>query len=189
MGDLIEVATFTLPINRSGSAQAFRKLRERARPAIVRALNRSIASAKTAMVREVSKDLGLKSSDVRDRIWTSEATTNRLQASLFASPKRIPLVDFKARGPEPSRGKGRGVTAKLPGGAGRYPHAFIATMKSGYPGVFQRPGKGRLPIVELHGPSIARSFTKHVRIGIARGAEQLVKNLRSEFRFAMSRAA
>jgi len=183
------MATFSLPINHSGAKDGFRKLRERARPAIVRALNRSIASAKTAMVREVAKDLGLKASDVRDRIWTNEATLTRLQATLLASPQRIPLIDFKARGPEPSRGKGRGVTAKLPGGAGRYPNAFIATMRSGHRGVFQRTGSRRTPITELHGPSIARSFTKNVRIGIARGAEQLVKNLRSEFKFAMSRAA
>ena len=80
------------------------------KPAMVRALNRSISSGRTVMVREIARDTGLKSKDVRDAMRLQEATLNRPEASLGAGLKRIPLVDFQARGPEPSRGRGRGVS-------------------------------------------------------------------------------
>ena len=85
----------------------------------------------------------------------------------------------------PSRGRGRGVTAKVGPSRTRYPHAFLAQMRSGHLGVFQRVGRTRLPIRELRGPSIAHVFGKYVAVGIARGEEQLKKNLQSEFRFAL----
>jgi len=201
------------------------QLRQNAPSAFARALNRSIASAKTVMVREVSQDAGLTATDVRGRIFVREASPpDRLVAQLTASAKPIPLIDYRATGPEPSRGKGHGVRARLKGGAGRYPRAFIATMRSGHRGVFERLNAnkasasrrlgaeframkrktalarfqaavaggttaGRLPIYELHGPSIARVFAKHVAVGLARGREQLIKNLQSELRFAMRRTA
>jgi hypothetical protein len=182
-------AVFELTLNTKDTARAIQQLKERALPAIARALNRSAASAKTAMVRVIAEDLGLKVGDVRDHVIVRDAKPEQLRATFYASAKRIPLIDFRAKGPEPSRGKGRGVTAKLAGGQGRYPRAFISTMKSGHRGVFQRTGKARLPVTELHGPSIRHTFVKHVQVGIARGEEQLVKNLRSELRFAMSRTS
>lgn len=177
-------AAFTLQLNTKNVQLAIERLKERANPAIARALNRAGGSAKTVMVREIARDLGLKAGDVRDEVWIVDATGSHLQVTLMASPKRIPLMDFRAK-----QTRRAGVTAKLPTGRGRYPNAFIARMKSGHEGVFARVGKSRLPITELHGPSIARSFTKHVKVGIARGEEQLVKNLRSELKFAMSRAS
>jgi len=139
------------------------------------------------MARVVSKDMGLKVSDVRDRITIRDATLSRLAVTLYASAKRLPLILFRASGPEPSRGKGRGVSANL-GGRKRYPQAFIATMNSGHRGVFQRRGLSRLPIAELHGPSIAHVFTKHEQVGIDRAREQLAKNLGHELAFEMSQA-
>lgn len=176
---------FTVAFNTKDADRGFDRLLENARPAIARALNRSTGSARTAMTRAVAADMGLKAGDVRTRIAVTEATPNNLSTTFYASNKRVPLIDFRARGPEPSRGRGRGVTARIPGGAGRYPNAFIATMPGGHRGVFIRKrGAGRLPITELHGPSIAQSFTKHRDVGIARAKEQLPKNLQSELKFA-----
>jgi len=180
---------FTVTVNSAETARAFDRLQASAPQAIVRALNRSIASAKTAMVRVIAQDTGLKQADVRERVWVREARPDRLVAALQASPARLPLLLYGATGPEPSRGQGRGVRARLKGGAGRYPHAFLATMASGHRGVFQRSKTGRLPIGELHGPSIVRVFEKHVAVGTARGEEQLVKNLTWEFRFATGQTA
>jgi hypothetical protein len=182
--------TVVLRLNTSQSMRALRNLKTQAPVAIARALNKSIASGKTVMVRLLSADMGVKQSDLRDKIRVVEATPERQTAKLTASAKRIPLYDFRARGPVPSRGRGRGVTARLPGGAGRYPNAFIAKMPTGHVGVFQRkPGAHRLPIYELFGPSIAKVFEKHVAEGLRRANEQLRKNLRSELRFVMRQAA
>lgn len=171
--------------------RAIAQLEDRAPAAIARALNRSAGSTKTVMVRAVAADTKLKVGVVRDQIKVQEAkpVAHRLAAIISVTGKRIPLIDFGARGPEPSRGRGRGVTARLPTGKGRYPNAFIERMKSGHRGVFQRRGKGRLPIYELFGPSLPRVFTKHVREGLRRGQEALQKNLAHELRFALKRAA
>ncbi len=155
---------------------------------IVRALNRSIGSGKTFAVRAVSGDMGLPATVVREYVQTTPATPDRLEARLYASATRVPLVKFKARGPEPSRGRPGGVRAALKGGAGHYPRAFIARLRNGYRGVFTRqPGVDRLPIVQLHGPSIAQSYGKVEAPVRARVFEQLGKNLTHEIEFALSR--
>jgi hypothetical protein len=190
------MASFILKFNTKDAERAMQRLRERAPQAIARALNRSAASARTAMVRVISQDTGISQADLRGtttrnrRIWTRDATATDQQVTVYATSAPIPLIDYRATGPEPSRGKGRGVRARLKGGAGRYPRAFIATMGSGHRGVFERPRSSRrLPIYELHGPSIAHVWEKHAAIGVARGQEQLVKNLQSEFRFALRKGA
>lgn len=159
-----------------------RRMRVRAPALVARALNRAGGSARTLMVREVSRDLRLKAATVRDRILVRQASADRLVYRLAASLKRIPVYAFDARGPLPSRGQGRGVTAKTP--ARRYPHAFLARMRSGHVGVFQRVGRKRLAIRELMGPSVGHVFHRHVAAGLARGEEQLIKNLQHELRFA-----
>jgi len=162
---------------------------ERAIPRIVpRALNRGATAARTVLVSTIRADIGLKARDVRRRTFIERATRGRLTARVSASRKRLPLIQFRARGPEPSRGRGRGVRAKVPGGAGRYPNAFIATMASGHRGVYRRVRRARLPITELHGPSIGRVFEKHVDVGRARGEEVFEQQLRHEIARAIGAA-
>lgn len=169
--------------------------------AMVRAVNRAIASARTVMVREIARDTGLRSTDVRGALPMQQASLNRPEARLAASLKKIPLIDFRATGPYPSRGKGRGVRAKLPPpGKGSYPHAFIARLRSGHEGVFERikPSRSRrglpssspgLPIRELFGPSLGRVFAKYRPLGLARAQEVFEKNFDHEMAFARSASA
>jgi len=182
---------FSMRFNTTQIERAITQLGDRAPRAIARALNRSALSTRTLMVRHMAKDMGLNVRKVREQVEIEEAkpTKDRLRARVIASGKRIPLIDFRARGPEPSRGRGRGVSARLPGGKGRYPNAFISTMKSGHRGVFQRKGKGRLPIYELFGPSLPHVFTKYVPDGLARGEEAMQKNLAHELSYALKQTA
>lgn len=171
----------------------------KASQAMVRAMNRSIASGRTAMVRAITADTGLKSRDVRDAIVMREATLNRPEAKLAASLERLPLSKFDAHGPEPSRGQGRGVSYRLPTGRGRIDDAFIATMRSGHRGVFKRIGPSvrksprgwtkNLPIEELHGPSLGKVFAKFRQMGIDRTLATFEKNLDHELQFETSAAA
>jgi hypothetical protein len=197
--------SYRLQFDTRDAERAFKRLHDRAPLAIMRALNRSIASARTAVASPIAKDLGMKVGDARDRIAIREARLDTLVAQLRASAQRIPLIEFKATGPEPSRGRGRGVTSRLKGGTSRIPDAFIATMRSGHRGVFKRvnlaspPGaltrKGpgawskNLPIYQLVGPSIVHVFEKFAPLAIARAEEQLKKNLAHELRFAMGQSA
>lgn len=139
--------------------------------AAVLAMNRALKSGRTEMARQIAADTGLKVGDVRDRMPISLATYTRALAQFGSGLKRMPLFYFKAKGPEPSKGKGRGVSYNLLGGKNRIPNAFIATMSSGHKGVFVRASGGsakksagawskNLPIQELFGPSLGHVFAK-----------------------------
>ena len=154
-----------------------------------RALNRAGTSGKTAMVKAVVADTGLRQKDVNREVQVDKATRSDPRVAFVIRGRRIPLISFGARGPEPSRGRGRGVSYRLPTGRGRVPGAFIATMHSGHRGVYKRSTKKRLPIIELRGPSLPHVFEKFVPAFHAAAQESLVKNLRSEISFAMAKAA
>jgi len=156
--------------------------------AIPRALNRAINTAATFAGREIAKDMGLKVGDAKRALTIREATFSRPEASLSASRKRLPLIAFSARGLEPSRGKGRGVTYRLgTGGRARAEHAFIATMPSGHRGVYARSNESRLPIHELRGPSTGKVL-EQLRPQILQVArEAFEKNFAHEFKRARTR--
>lgn len=166
----------------------FAAMPERTQKAMVRALNRGINSGRTVMVLRISKDAGLKSKDVRDALKVTPATMTRPVARLATSMKRIPLVKFGARGPEPSRGRGRGVSYRLQGSRGRIPNAFLATMKSGHRGVFVRVAKGRLPVREAFGPSLGRIFAKYRNEALGVAVEFFDRNFAHELKYRSQRA-
>lgn len=190
------MATVTLKLNTRQFADATRRLRAKGHVAIVRSLKRAGVSARTVMVRDVAADIGVTQKVARDGI---RVETGRVESDhavqVVCTGARIPLIDLGARGPEPSRGRGRGVTYRLGrGGRKTIRDAFIARMRSGHRGVFTRvdPSKKKsagawsknLPIDEKHGPSMVLVFRKHQGAGKAAGIESLRKNLQHEFRFA-----
>lgn len=179
-----------LKFNSRQGERWLRKLGTRGPQAIARALNRSGGTTRTAMVRAVSKDMNLPVGTVKEATRIYEATPNKLTVAVEAKGAPIPLMAWKPRTAYPSRGRGKGVTVRLPApGKGRYEKAFIAHMRSGHVGVFVRKGKARLGIRELHGPSIAKVFEKHRPDGVFAGQIALIKNLRHELKFALQQSA
>lgn len=177
--------TDAIIIDTRGAEQLLWKVSTLLPRAMARALNRGISAARTVMVREVARDMGLKAGDVRGQMRLVEATSGRLEAKLSSSRKRLGLIKFGAKGPVPSRGKGRGVTYRIgQGGRRRIPDAFITTMPGGHEGVFVRLGKARLPIKELFGPSLGHVFAKYYDQGAARAQEQFETTLAHELRRA-----
>jgi hypothetical protein len=181
------MATITLRLDTTDFQRAVRKLKAKAPVAIARALNRAAVSTQTAMGRAVKDDIGLPVAKVKAAIKIDKATRARPIARIEARGTRIPLIDFRARGPYPSRGRGRGVTAYMPNRK-LYPHAFIAKLGRN-PGVYKRKGLARFPVRHLRGPSIVHVFEKHRAVGIAAGEASLTKNLSHEFRWALEQAA
>lgn len=154
--------------------------------AIKRAVERAVVSARAQMAKDLAADTGVGSKYAKDQIKVNKLGDADIQ--LEVSGKRIPLIAFGARGPEPSRGRGNGVSYKLPTGRGREEHAFIATMpRGGHRGVFVRRGGGRLPIKELYGPSLGHAVMKYLPAAAAKAKESLLKNLRSEISYALKR--
>lgn len=162
---------------------------------MARALNRAAVSGQTAMVKAVATDTGLAQKNIKREIRIDKATRTTPTVALEIQGRRIPLIAFQARGPEPSRGRGRGVRYSQKGGLrGHIPNAFIATMESGHRGVFVRSKKNfmkdrpkRHAIDEKFGPSLPHVFEKFLPQFQAAAQESLVKNLRSEISFARSK--
>lgn len=150
--------------------------------AVKRALKRTSTSARAQLGTLISADTGLPARAVKLGVSVTIASDTKILLS--ASDRRVPLIEFRARGPEPSHGQGRGVSYSLPGGRGRIKNAFIATMSTGHRGVFTRwPGQGRLPINEKYGPSLGGVFRKYRSTVAQRAHETLLTNLRHEIDF------
>lgn len=167
----------------------------------VQSLNRTIRSLRTFTKRELARDTGMKAGDVNRRLSIQNASRAKPAATLLVPEKRVPLIEMGARGKEPSRGRGRGVTYRTGSGRKRLEHAFIATMPGGHKGVFIRPTsravrRGRppqrswLPIRELFGPSLAAVVGRLVPQMRRHAGETLEKEIRGRLeRMFAKRAA
>jgi hypothetical protein len=154
----------------------------------VRALNHAAYSGRRVAVRAIAQDFGIKDSDVRPYVGVRPATADRPSAVLYAFDRKktrgIPLINLGVTGPEPSRGKGGGVTSR----AGTLPHAFIATVGRGHRGVFQRSGRQRLPIREQFTPSVRQAFGRHRGETIAHASAVLHADIETEIAHALQGA-
>jgi len=165
--------------------------------ATTRAINRTLTTVRAAAGREVAADLGVPVRQVTAAMVITKARFTTLRGVISVTGRRIPLINLKATGPEPSRGKGQGVSYSLGGQRRRIGSAFIATLRSGHRGVFRRIGTSarrsrgawspNLPIVELKGPSIPRVTAKRSILNALKtlGQTTLVRNLQSEIRFLL----
>lgn len=156
--------------------------------AMLRAVKRGTMAARTEASRRAASDTGLRVSAARKRITMVPPNGATLEGQIRVSLKRIPLIEFGARGPNPSRGRGR-VTVKSQGGRKTVPGAFIATMPGGHTGVYKRtrasgpgrrgkpPNRSQLPIVQLRGPSIGRVVDNNAGEIMAKGASVTEKEL------------
>lgn len=170
----------SLRLNSAAAQRTIARLRDVAPQRIARSLNRAGVSARTLLVREVARDLALKQSDVKPHIVTRDARPDTLTFSMEVSGARLSLKVFGARQTR------KGVTANTGRGRQVYPGAFIMA-RNGH--VFKRQGRARLPIDKLHGASLPHVFDKHAPAALARGEEQLVKNVIHELKFATSQVA
>lgn len=149
----------------------------------VRGLNRVAKAAKTLAVREVAKNMGIRSKRVNEDMKVIPARPQKLEAKVRVKGNRIPLIEFKARE------NTRGVTAMSKGKKKFFPGAFISRMKSGHVGVFKRFNLMRLPIVELRGPSIPLVFgRKTIQSALSKIVfERLDREIKTAFDFFTQR--
>lgn len=140
---------------RADVAQAIAGLKDLERDlvpkALVRALNKTADNVKVQTSRLVREKRPLPAAVVKDAIRVTRANRTHLTASVTATGKPIPLREYNARqlkgGVKVTVTKGNRAFV---GPAGR--RAFTVDRIGGH--VFQRVGKGRLPIKKLFGPSI-----------------------------------
>ena len=167
-----------------------------------RALNRTASRVRTYASRAIrDAGYGLKVSDVKRQLKITKAAPAVLAASVTATGKSIPLIQYSARQTT------SGVSVNVLHGRKTIPHAFIQTMHSGHRGVFirreartgavkglhrQRTGqstKHGLPIDELYGPGVPAAFANEiVQHTLVEQAEQYFPvAMRSALEFQLSK--
>lgn len=153
--------------------------------AVSRAMNRSAISARAVGARLIARDVGWRVGSIRQRLRIRRANPQDLEVRLSMRGRGIPLIHLRARGPVPSRGRGR-LTYRFEGRRIVVPGAFIATStKTGRVGVFRRTSVKRYPLEFLVGPSFPDVFSKQATVDaiIARYREAMIKTLRHEVEF------
>ena len=182
---------FSVRVDLRGLQLALANVKNGVPRAATRAINRTLVTVRAEAAREIAADIGVPVRQVTPSLPITKATFTTLTGAIVIDDKRrIPLGELNPQGPEPSRGKGQGVSYSLGGSRRRIPTAFLATMKSGHRGVFKRKGTKRLPIQELFGPSIQRVAAKRTILDAVKrlGAATLAKNLQHEVSFLLTGA-
>jgi hypothetical protein len=108
--------------------------------AVARAINHSIAKAKTSASRDVRTEYKVKAKDLKNKMALVKATRTTQTGMIKVSAKPMPVFPFGARQNK------RGVSVNITGQRKTIKSAFIATMDSGHRGVFVR---GRYQGTEL----------------------------------------
>jgi hypothetical protein len=125
------------------AAQAVKDLGAHGKLAVSRSLNRAIGGVKTDAAREVRERYNLKAGAIKKTFTPGKsARANSLFTSTRSIGTRSPLIAFQAR---PSRPGGRrpanGVSVNVRNRRKAVDGSFVARMKSGHIGVFQRSGE------------------------------------------------
>jgi len=100
--------------------------------AAVRSLNRTADQVRTAGVRSIAQEMGLKQKVVRDGLRVVRANRRTLTSIVVATGQAIGLINFRAHK------MGAGVLVTIRGERTLFKGAFIATMPGGHRGVFRR---------------------------------------------------
>jgi hypothetical protein len=166
------------------------------RKSTIRAINKTATSVRAEAARRVRETINLKAAEIKDAMTLTKAVDGAgfkdLKAVITVKGRPVPLVKFdaKARNVKSARGARVGVTVKVKKERKLVGGGFLATMKTGYLGVFKRRGPGRSPIKQLFSSSIAEVFKSDDFLsGIkAFSKSRLVDVLRGELKFAVQRA-
>lgn len=124
--------------------------------ATVRALNRAATTVRAEARKEIRARYNLQAARVNKVIQIRQASRTNLQATVFAKDARLALAlfgarGFKRRGDVTVQVLRRGARRVVKGNPNLPGKPFIATMKSGHVGIFQRTQASRpysKPIME-----------------------------------------
>lgn len=125
--------------------------------AYTNAINRGLSRVKTAAWQGIKQVYTVQAAALNAATNTriQKASTGNLAGFVRFAGYKIPLYKFKVSPKQPGGKKLVRASVKKGGGA-TFESAFIAAMKSGHIGVFEREGRKRLPVSELMGLSAAQ---------------------------------
>lgn len=145
----------TVSDNIKSATSAMKALPGGVNRAVAATLNRVAEGMKTEAARIIAKTYNIKNKDVKSlgNVKVTKANTSKLEILLTSKGGNIPLIKFSTNPNAPRRVKMLKASVKR-GGKKPVPGAFVATMKSGHTGVFERMGAKRNPIGEKYGPAV-----------------------------------
>lgn len=159
---------------------------------VSRAINRAVSNIRKNVGKEVSQRYFVSSGTVRETIRTVNANKGSLSGAVISRGSPIALSKFKV---SPNRGvkhtkKGYSPSVysagvEKSGGLKPLsgdPKAFIADMKSGHTGVWNRVSGSRFPIKQLYGPSVPQmAKNEEIMVKVNKEAgETLEKRINAE---------
>jgi hypothetical protein len=163
--------------------------------AISRTINEAVRKSRTLASRGIRDAYNITAADVRPALKTKLSRPDKLVGELDASAPMLPLIDFMVGGQRKSVGPvqpGARVSVLL-GSQKTILNSFVATMKTGYVGIFERvPGQktsaGHEKIKQLFtigpgimlgyqraGPKIAQQASDYFRQRLDHNVEFLMK--------------
>ena len=130
----------------------------------VRAIKRTLRQGVTITKRMVSAEFMMTQADVAENLEVTDPTYSHLEGRIdFSGRAAVPLIEYVLgskepvptmprfyRTPEAERVKGVKVKVRRTKKPVILKKHFLARMKSGHVGVFERSGESRLPIDEGH---------------------------------------
>jgi len=127
--------------------------------AINRAAKRAADTAKAESVRQLSSEYTLPATEIRGTIFARNITGD-IGAVMSISSSPFALTKFEGVTPNQVMPPAKGpVHAKVKkSGGATMKRAFVAKMKSGHVGVYEREGEKNLPIEQHFGPSTPGMF-------------------------------
>lgn len=131
--------------------------------ALSSAINRGLSHTKTQAFKQVKTVYAVKQSALNEATTTKaqRASTGNLAGYISFSGVKIPLYKFQVTPKAPGTGK-KVRAGVMKGGGATFDNAFIAEMKSGHIGIFERITSKRLPIEEKMGLSAAQMVKNEV---------------------------
>ena len=120
-------------------------------------INRGLSRVKTTAMKRAKEVYAVQSSALTAATTTriSKASTGNIAGYVSFSGFKLPLYKFNVTPKKP--GTGKQVTASvMKNGGTTFEDAFVAEMKNGHMGVFERSGRKRLPVEEIMGLSAAQ---------------------------------
>ena len=154
-----------------------------AEKAIKSVIQRATSTVRSEAVKGITGVYAISSQNVRAettiKVRTQNADGGVVGTVSFAGYK-IPLYRFNVSPTLPVQHATVSAAVKADSGRTPFAEAFIAKMKSGHTGMFERDGTRRLPITEFMGPSTAQMAGNSVVLEQVEEKAQEVINKRIE---------
>jgi hypothetical protein len=122
------------------------------------ALNRGLTTVRSESTKQITNVYDIKSASVKSEsnIKMRKSTPDSLIGQISFSGFKIPLYKFGVTPKNPGTGKPVKARQMKSSSMTLFANAFIAQMRSGHIGIFERTGRGRFPIHEIMGSSVAQ---------------------------------